>query len=77
MAKIRRGKHKGETVKLHQWCNNWFSVELKDKIRLIVSPTNLIFTGEEMADVLLTKNNGLLLGLFEPLDNTFKKRRRK
>lgn len=42
MATVIRGKLRGQTVELLQWCNDWFSVKTPDGPR-IVSPGNLEF----------------------------------
>lgn len=48
MAEIRRGKLKGQTAKICQWCNDWFSIEVGGVPR-IVSPLALKLTAKEMA----------------------------
>ena len=50
MAKLLRGKDKGKTVKIHQWCNNWFSIEYENKAK-IVSPIALEFTMQEICEI--------------------------
>ena len=47
MATIRKGNRAGEQVRLHQWENNWFSVDYADGTHGIVGPTNLILTASE------------------------------
>ena len=75
MATILKGKYKGKECKLHQWCNDWFSVKCEGK-PLILSPTNLQLTGSEMYDVINCKSNGILFNLFEPTpDLKFKKKK--
>lgn len=72
MAIIRKGKLKGKSFKIHQWCNDWFMLENGQ----IVSPTNIILTPTEAVMVLKHKNNGFLLNLFELRpDGTFKRKK--
>jgi len=75
MATILRGKNKGKNVQISQWCNNWVST----KCGKILGISNLLFTDEEMQNIILHKNNGYLFGLFEIVENEnrFKKRRKK
>src|SRR5258708_8239990 len=64
MALIIKGKNKGKFVKLHQWCNDWFSVELEGK-PIIVSPTMLQFSIQETYDITHSGDNGFLLNKYE------------
>jgi hypothetical protein len=47
-------KHRGRTARLHQFCNDWFSVELvpdeahESQEAAILSPTMVRLTGEEV-----------------------------
>ena len=75
MALIIKGKNKGKEVKLHQWCNDWFSVELEDRA-LIVSPTMLELTPLEMLKVVRDEGKGIMFQLFLPEGLRFKRRRR-
>ena len=61
MATILKGKRKGQKVKLHQWCNDWFSTD----DGAILSPTNLELTDQEYFLVMSQKNNGIMFDLFE------------
>lgn len=54
MATIRRGKRKGETVRVHQWENDWFSVDYADGRPGIITPTSLELTDDE-ADAWLAR----------------------
>lgn len=47
MAKILRGKRKGEDVKIHQFCNDWFSLD----DGTIINPTSLEFTQDEIEEI--------------------------
>ena len=79
-AIIKKGKYKGEIVKINQWCNDWFTVDPRDNtnlsekqqidiIRKPLSPSSLFFTAEGMKEILEHKNNGMLLNWFEPTLN--------
>ncbi len=61
-AMILRGKKRGQTVEISQWCNDWFSVD--DDVQ-IYSPGALAFTAEGMDEIRKHKNNGTLFGEFE------------
>lgn len=78
MATITRGKYKGRTCQLHQWCNDWFSVEIltgTDRLPKIVSPTSLRLTPREILKLRPTEC-GTMFREFELLeDGTFKRRR--
>jgi len=47
MATLLRGKRKGETVAIHQFANDWVSLE----DGAIVSPISLAYTWEERARI--------------------------
>ena len=75
MAEIIRGKMKGRTCKVRQWCNDWFQIDV-DGMPKIVSPTMLRLTGKERNEVLNHKNNGNMMEDFTLLiDGTFKRKR--
>lgn len=59
MAKLLLGKRRGETVKLHQWCNDWFMLE----DGRVVSPQGLWFTSKEMKEIQLS-STGIMMQLF-------------
>lgn len=46
MAEIRRGKLKGQTATIRQWCNDWFSIVVAGMPK-IVSPLALKLTPDE------------------------------
>lgn len=76
MAEILKGKRKGEEVKLHQWCNNWFMLE----DGTIVSPTSIRLSAKEILKVVeyeKEKRNGIMFNLFtlDTIQGTFKKRK--
>lgn len=54
MATIRRGKYKGRIAKIDQWCNDWVAVVVDDA-RLIVSPSRLTYTIEELMTLVESK----------------------
>lgn len=73
MATIIKGKNKGKEVKVCQFCNDWFSVDLEG-MPLIVSPTMLQLTKEEMK-IFHKADRGHMDMLFTLLiDGTFKRR---
>lgn len=41
MATVLRGKRRGETVTLHQWANDWFTVDHTDGSPGVVGPTSI------------------------------------
>lgn len=49
MATILRGKRKGEQARIHQWANDWFSVDHADGTPGIVNPTSLQLDAVESA----------------------------
>jgi len=69
-AVIARGKDKGKVVSVSQWCNDWFSVTVEGRPK-IVSPNTLIFSDDGMHEILHHKNNGNLLFLFEPVESNY------
>lgn len=70
-------------VEIHQWCNDWFML----KTGKMVSPSGLMFKDDDFLTILHHSNNGIMLGIFEPVTNmrrayqdylyTFKRRKRK
>ena len=80
MAQINRGKHLGHECRLHQWCNNWFMVECScGNKSLVLSPTSLLLTVDEMDKVVRSKDNGFMFRMYEEVVAkgeyvTFKKR---
>lgn len=74
MATIIKGKLKGQQVKIHQWCNDWFVLENGK----VFSPTSLQLTPEERDKVLSHNNNGFLLKRYALQENgIFKKNLRR
>lgn len=75
MATLLRGKNKGKKVKIMQWCNDWFSIELNGFPK-IVSPLAIKLTSEETTSVFIHQNNGSLLKEFDlhPDTGIFKRR---
>lgn len=76
MATIRKGRHAGEVVRIHQFCNDWFSV-ISETSTDIVSPTNIKLDVAEMAMVLAAKDEGQTGQMFVQFelqdDGTFKR----
>lgn len=77
MAEIRRGKLKGQTAKIRQWCNDWFSIEVGG-VPKIVSPLALKLTPKERAQWFKSAARGQVgtqLGEYRlNLDGTFDRR---
>lgn len=49
MAEILRGNDKGRQCVLHQWCNDWFTVDIDGGEQgKVVSPTSLRLTADEV-----------------------------
>lgn len=73
MARILRGKDKGKEVKLHQWCNDWFTTEDGK----IYSPGAIQLSAKEV-DIFLKSDSGIMLNLYvlEIPDGIFKKIRK-
>jgi len=65
MALITRGKLKGHTCRLMQWCNDWFMVEPGG----IMSPRSLKLDPDEIDRVRSHNNNGFLMKLFTLRDD--------
>lgn len=74
MATILRGKDKGKTVKISQWCNDWVTLDPDNKV---VSPTSLQYTIEELQEIVEDKSNGFMLTLYRPDWTTLRLVRRK
>lgn len=78
MAKLLRGIHKGKTVHVRQFANDWFSVELgPNRISLIVSPISIWLDADEVDRVIADKkNSGFLLDAFvlDRAKGTFKRK---
>lgn len=66
-ALILRGKYRGQTAQVSQWCNDWFMLEHKDNhIRQeIFRPAQLAFTEEGMDEIEAHNNNGMLFEWYE------------
>ena len=41
MARMLRGNRRGQTCELHQWANDWFTVDFPDRQSVVASPTSL------------------------------------
>lgn len=74
MAIILKGKHKGKKVKIHQWCNDWITVE---ELTQPFSPMSLQYTSEEFRMILFNPNNGDMFELYEPDYNNYRFKRKK
>jgi hypothetical protein len=72
MAKILRGKRKGENIEIHQFSNDW----IMDTNSKIHNPTSLEFTDEEIKRIKADKHTGMLFNIFELKGNRFKRRKR-
>ncbi len=49
MATLLRGARKGQTVRLHQWANDWFSVDYPDGSPGILTPLAVHLDTDEIA----------------------------
>lgn len=71
MATITRGQHRGHEAVLHQFANDWLMVDV-DCVGtingIIVSPTSIRLTAEEVARVRADPNKGSLLDDYELSD---------
>lgn len=65
MAKLLKGLMGGQTVKIHQFCNDWFDVELQNGKSKIVSPLSIELDPEETIMVYESENPGFLFQLFK------------
>jgi hypothetical protein len=63
MAIVIKGKFKDREVKVCQWQNDWFSVEIDGEPQ-ILSPTQLRITKEERSKITI-QNSGVMHALFE------------
>ncbi len=53
MAEILRGKHKGKQGTIHQYCNDWFTIDIEDgPMGVVISPVSLRLNWPEVAMVL-------------------------
>lgn len=78
MAEIIRGKYKGQTATINQWCNNWFSVDTEG-LPMILSPTSLRLTEEEAdayAKSIADGQAGTMDAEFMLTEGAFKRRKR-
>lgn len=80
MAEIIKGKRKGQTCKVLQWCNDWFQVDVAG-LPLIVGPTMLKLTPEEMDALLIGSACGYAGTMFKEFtmrpDGTFARNKRR
>jgi len=65
MAKILRGKKKGQEVEIHQFCNDWFYLEDGS----IISPNSVQLNQQEMYRVRTDPSVGILWDLFKLKDD--------
>lgn len=70
MAILLRGKRKGETVEIHQFCNDW--VMLEDG--KIVSPASLEYDLDEIKR-LLKEDTGMMFQRYHFIGNRLAKRK--
>lgn len=71
MATILRGKHKGAEVTIHQFCNDWFTVdgpEGSDISGEVIGPLSLQLDQDEVRRVLLACANGQTGTMFGEYD---------
>lgn len=73
-ALILRGKFKGKTAEVSQWCNDWFMLDPRgshfseaQEIEVATkpfSPSSLAFTYTDYREIYTHKNNGMLFSWF-------------
>lgn len=79
MATVLRGKRKGQEGVIHQFCNDWFSIDFLDEKGVIIRPTSLQLTAEEIDMVRYADSRGrtgVMLREFDLSDNGRFTRRR-
>jgi hypothetical protein len=64
IARLTKGKNKFKEVEVCQWCNDWFSIEVDGRPK-IVSPTALSFRSEDMFLIQNHNNNGSLFSEYK------------
>ena len=73
MATVLRGKNKGKTVTISQWCNDWIST----KEGKIYGVSTLEFTDSEIFSICESNNTGVMFEEFEKVPNKNRFRRKK
>lgn len=70
MATILRGRHKDVVVSIHQFANDWFTVDNEDEgiMGVVVSPTNLRLDAAEMERVVQAEVDGQTGAMFREYD---------
>lgn len=69
MATILRGKHKGRIVRIEQFCNDWFMVDIhQDEQGVVISPTSLQLDAAEVERVLTARDRGQAGTMFFEFD---------
>ena len=63
MTEVLRGKLKGQTVKVLQFCNDWFYVEV-DGHQKIVSPLSLRLDEQELRRIAQARDTGDVGSMF-------------
>lgn len=74
MATILRGKKKGQTVKISQFCNDWVSTTDGQ----ILALGSLKYTVLEFSQIINSKNVGMMWAIYKPdiMTQTFKRIKR-
>jgi hypothetical protein len=75
MATLTRGKFKGQTKLIHQFCNDWFYMDDGS----VVNPTSLSFSTSEIEQIELARKNdqvGVMFKLFKWDGNKLRKVKR-
>jgi hypothetical protein len=75
MAKILRGKNKGQIIEMHQFCNDWIT----GSDGKVYNPTSLEFTDEEKKRIIAAFYNGscgIMFGLYHFKGNRLVRRKR-
>ncbi len=72
-ALILRGKHKGEEVKISQWCNDWFTIDTGTMMDLKpFSPASLAFKMDDL-EVIQKHNPGMMFAWYRIIIKDFGK----
>ncbi len=70
MAKVLRGKGKGQQVEICQFANNWVMLDNGQ----ICNPTSLEYTPAEITRIKNDKNTGMMFDFYKLVGNRLKKR---
>ena len=72
MAQLRRGRYVLKLVTVHQWANDWFTIE--EDTTKVIKPTNIALNKEEAKNWRMSPNGMDELFTLNP-DGTFTRKR--